>query len=231
VLGSLISQLKTICKCCIGVCFMKKNALVLFLSFVVMLITVKSYAVGLGVHLTGGATFHRGYHEDEYGDRMFLGAGFIIDTTVAKNNLFNYRMHLDYTNLQRKNYLHEKQFYVGKENHNILNMQNSFGFGIVRLQNFRFWLGPHVHISYDFDDKHLGTNLGLALGFNYNMAKLITLSLDCGARVGLLEWNSSSGKKYTARIEPFVNLGILFRVKDEYSNEKILTSPEQQEKP
>lgn len=209
---------------------MKHTVLVLLFCSGMIFNVVKSYAIGLGVHLAGGASIYRGYNENEYGDRFFIGAGFTLDTTVAMNNLFNYRMHLDYTNLQRKNYLHEKQFYVGKENHNILNMQNSFGFGIVRLQNFRFWLGPHVHISYDFDDKHLGTNLGLALGFNYNMAKLITLSLDCGARVGLLEWNSSSGKKYTARIEPFVNLGILFRVKDEYSNEKISDSPEKQEK-
>lgn len=198
---------------------------------VLILITNTSYTVGLGVHLTGGASIYRGYNENEYGDRFFIGAGVTLDTTAAMNNLFNYRMHLDYTNLQRKNYLHEKKFYVGKENHNILNMQNSFGFGIVRLQNFRFWLGPHVHFSYDFYDKHLGTNLGLAFGFNYNMAKLITLSLDGGARAGLLEWNNSSGKKYTARIEPFVNLGILFRVEDEYSNEQIVTSPEKQEKP
>ena len=203
-----------------------------FTALILLFASSSAMAIGVGVYgdFQRGTTSSRTYFNVS-SDDIGVSGGLVLDTNVAKNNLFNYRMHLDYTNLQRKNYLHEKQFYVGKENHNILNMQNSFGFGIVRLQNFRFWLGPHVHISYDFDDKHLGTNLGLALGFNYNMAKLITLSLDCGARVGLLEWNSSSGKKYTARIEPFVNLGILFRVKDEYSNEKILTSPEQQEKP
>ncbi len=190
---------------------MKKSILPLFVLISILFIARETYAVGLGVHFTSGDTIHRGYHEDDnrYGDRMFFGAGITLDSTVAMNNLFNYRMHLGYTN---------SSIGIGKFNHNIINLQNSFGFGVVRLQNFRFWLGPHVHFYYDFTMERMDVNVGLALGFNYNMTKIVTLSLDCGARAAVLEWNHSDGKKYTARVEPFVNLGILFRVKDEYSS-------------
>jgi hypothetical protein len=200
---------------------MKRMILVIFLSIVLILIANSLYAVGLGVHLAGGAIIHRGHNEEKYGDRMFLGAGFTLDSNVAMNNLFNYRMHIDYTSSARR---------AGKFNHDTINLQNSFGFGAVRLQNLRFWLGPHVHFFYDFTDSRTDVNIGLALGVNYNMSKIITLTLDCGARAAVLEWNSSSGKKYAARVEPFANVGILFRVKDEYSNEKIAPDPEKQEK-
>lgn len=201
----------------------KISLIVIFVFIYIHFNSKETYAVGLGVHFTGGATIHRGYNEDEnrYGDRMFFGAGFTLDSTVAMNNLFNYRMHLGYTS---------SSIGIGKYNHNIINLQNSFGFGVVRLQNFRFWLGPHVHFFYDFTLEHMDINAGLALGFNYNMAKLISLTLDCGARAAFLEWNHSSGKKYTAIVEPFINLGILFRVKDEYSNNNMDNDPGKSEK-
>jgi hypothetical protein len=193
---------------------MKKLLVLALLFSVITLIPKITYAVGLGVHVVGGANIYKGYKEDQLGEKMFLGGGFTIDSTVAMNNLFNYRMHIDYTNSGNPSFL------FGKHSHHIINLQNSFGFGVVRLPNFRFWLGPNVQFFHDFTENHFDVNAGLVLGFNINTGKLFTFSIDCGARVGLLEWRSDYGKKYTARIEPFMNISFLFRVKDVYLTEE-----------
>lgn len=173
-----------------------------------MSVSKKSSAIGLGVHLSSGATIHRGYKENEAlnGDKMFLAAGFTLDSTVAMNNLFNYRIHIDFTNA------------IGnvKYHHEAVNIQNSFGFGVVRRQNFRFWLGPHVHLFYDFN-RGVDSNVGLVFGFNCNMSNKGTFAIDFGVR-GLPLNNG-------ARVEPFVNAAVLFRVKDEYSNETLIYTP------
>jgi hypothetical protein len=62
---------------------MKQKTFVLLFCFGTIFITTKSYSIGLGVHLTGGASIYRGYNEDEYGDRMFIGAGVTLDTAVV----------------------------------------------------------------------------------------------------------------------------------------------------
>ena len=67
--------------------------IIIFLS-----LTATSYAIGLGIHLTGGYTTHTGYNETRLGQKFFTGLGFVLDTTVAADNLFNYRMQLGYTN-------------------------------------------------------------------------------------------------------------------------------------
>ena len=77
---------------------MNRTIQILLLSTSMILIAIESHPLGLGVHLTGGAVLYRGYDEDEDPDYPFFGGGFVLDTAVAKNNLFNYRMQLDYTN-------------------------------------------------------------------------------------------------------------------------------------
>lgn len=189
---------------------MKYRAAILLMGGCVVLMPMKSSAVGLGVHFTGGATLHRGYMESQFGDRTNVGAGLTLDTAVAMNSLFNYRLHIGYVNQNGEIY------HYNVINEHTLTIQNSFGFGVVRRKHFRYWLGPHVQFYYVFKENSFNANLGLAMGFNINMEKLVTLSIDLGARAAPLETDYGYEKKYTARIEPFVNLCVLFRIGDEY---------------
>jgi hypothetical protein len=127
------------------------------------------------------------------------------------NNLFNYRLHLGYLNQNGEGYD------ADIINDHSLSIQNSFGFGVVRMKHFRYWLGPHLHFYYVFKEKSFNANLGLAMGFNVNMERLVTLSVDLGVRAAPLETDYGYEKKYTGRINPFMNICVLFRIGDEYA--------------
>ena len=61
-------------------------------------------------------------------------AGFSLDTNVAKNRLFNYRLNVGYQ---------WSSFSDG------LSLDNVFGFGVLRNRHVRLWIGPSIRLGID----------------------------------------------------------------------------------
>ncbi len=175
------------------------------------LFSVKSaMAIGIGAYVDGAYNKFSVSGEggtadiDDFG---FIGAGFVLDTCVAKNQLFNYRLGLGY----------QKDVKYPKFGTHKISMNNYFGFGVVRMQSFRWWLGPQLGLRYyilDSDDSSMsevGGNAGLATGFNFNIGTVFTIGLELGFR-----YNFLFREPLIHGPEGHAALVFLFRINDAY---------------
>jgi len=119
-------------------------------------------------------------------DSNLYGVGFALDTNVAGDKLFNYRMNIGYE------YTSSEILGAGPNTSNGtsngLNLNNMFGFGVYRGQRARVWLGPSLRLSADFlsgafpgnDSVDLGVGGGLALGVNLHTGDVGSAALTFG---------------------------------------------------
>ncbi|HPV42531.1 MAG TPA: hypothetical protein PKX40_15235 [Spirochaetota bacterium] len=179
-------------------------------------------AVGLGFyfHGEGNKTWEtRRLWDYGYG----LGGGFVLDTSVARNYVFNYRLNID-----------ASYFGVRYRGHGIrLNCTHTFGFGFIRTETLRVWMGPQILIGYNDVSRGLDANAGLALGMNVHLNSMLTLALDMGIRGGVTFYQQyvyenlggnvyRSGHVISARdasVGLFCNVGFLFRIGDNFRKE------------
>jgi hypothetical protein len=149
-------------------------------------------------------------------DRDQYGVGFLLDTNASKDTLFNYRLNVGY---QRTN---EVDRPTGQQlNLNGLMIRNTFGFGLVRTERMRFFLGPVIRLGFQFPDTgssgvdvfDFDAGVGVALGLNFHVGDSLSLTVGpvyeylaivrfpSGTDVALI-----SGEHVLS-----VNLGIMFR--------------------
>jgi hypothetical protein len=207
-----------------------------------------SMALGFGAYFNGGGGHTTWSDFSMEGEQYFIGGGLLLDTCVAKNRVFNYRLNVGYDrNLPLE--LNKTSFRSLKINFHRLNLINTFGFGIVRHSIVRFWLGPQLCVRYlNIDMKgtdyilpillrvpfpiefhsikdRAEVDVGAALGLNFHLSALVSLTLEGGFRYGVI-FNSSqsqqSGSSATVNLggdetyEGYGSVGVIFRFNDEY---------------
>ncbi len=134
-----------------------------FLLIIVLLITKASWAGGFGFYGIGGAgTGNWSGHgmgdswlnhmlDVSYGDSRasttLYGGGLVWDSAVAKDTVFNYRLKAGY----ERSFMHilgpDARARVDNPIHRY-SMSHTFGFGIIRNENARFWIGPRIGLCY-----------------------------------------------------------------------------------
>ena len=197
------------------------------------------WATGIGLYGTGGVGATTWTYKDGSVSTTdyFYGGGLIIDTAVAADTLFNYRFTFGYEQYILKD---PDTDTTGKPI-NRLSISNTFGFGLVRTEIARFWLGPRLGLHYLFKNDSgkvlmylpgptgfiifpvrrsldldvIGLDIMLALGCNFNIGDYTTLFIDVG--MGYLgNYNvhiSETGNAFG--VEGMA--GIMFRVDDTYT--------------
>jgi hypothetical protein len=221
---------------------MKKILLILALPVLLIFAYTPGHALGIGAYGTFSYTdacWEDLTNSSINGDLLhyFAGGGLVIDTAVAKKNIFNYRMNLGLGQIWEKAKESDPfdEDLSGIEGEFI----NSFGFGIVRIPLFRLWLGPQLgirfaHFDYpgNLDVDRLTFLPGAVLGFNINIGDLFTISLDGGFRYNLGVTFYTSDDVLNDRVysslgpEGFVNLSVIFRIDDTMASEKKSSSSE-----
>jgi hypothetical protein len=209
-----------------------------FFLFIMILVSPALWATGIGFYGTGGIGVttwnYRGesFNTTDY----FYGGGIMIDTAAAKDTLFNYRFTFGY----EQYILKDPDSDITSKPINRFSISNTFGFGVVRTQYFRFWLGPRLGLHYLYknysatvlmylpgatgivifpmktkrDLDAIGLDLMLAFGFNFNIGDYTTLFIDIGAGY-LGNYNLKIAEAgHTFGIEG--KAGIMFRVDDIY---------------
>ncbi|MBN2402898.1 MAG: hypothetical protein JXN64_10920 [Spirochaetes bacterium] len=204
------------------------------------------YAIGLGGYITGaGGSYDWTYSMREYDETEItvdsnvfkLGGGFILDTAVAKDTLFNYRLNVGYTALVIDN---EEGVYdiYGWDFH----VYNTFGFGLVRTESIRFWIGPQAGLGlyygeWDVSEDTYDTNsfstfflsIGGAIGLNYNISSRFSLGFDGGIRFashsGYGELGDQTYDITGSGAEFFANVCFIVRINDSYSPVVIEENP------
>lgn len=170
--------------------------------------TGDSSALGLGIY--GGSLFGTAdwktdtfgivdpngtstFDIDADGDLDGFRAGIVLDTAPKQHKIFNYRLNLgaskfdaDWENIEldgtSTNLTATAEMTGGS-------MDHTFGFGVVRTDMVRLWLGPSIRLGYytgeledELDIKMLEFGVAPVVGLNLNFGSLVTI----GGTVGYL---------------------------------------------
>jgi hypothetical protein len=190
-------------------------------------------ALGLGLYGTASkADYTWTYHIDESpnadvdSDVSKIGLGFVLDTCLAKDNLFNYRLNIGYAKLDISN---EKGKSIEDMTGNEYSLYNTFGFGIFRSEVVRFWLGPQIGFGwtkgeYETSGTEEATfwtifySYAIVTGLNFNIEDLITIGVDGGYRIskhaGTADFLIDSYGITATGKEFFANFSVMFRIND-----------------
>ena len=165
----------------------------------------KGLSMGIGFFGTGGVSMQ--FWNGKTGNTGNAGGGFVLDTAVARNTLYNYRFTLSCENDYGFRYLdrgvvvpfdvnippvtrfYMTTYYKSKQliNPVSISFSHAFGFGVFRTSLVRLWLGPELafRISIKGAENLIGgaAGLGLTIGLNLNFGELVTLSITESTRV------------------------------------------------
>ena len=199
------------------------NTLKIVSFMALSLIYTNANAFGIGLYTTltnsGDADWeHTSFNSTVNRDLDQKEIGFMLDTAIATNRLFNYRLQVAITDVSYDNI--EMDGFV---------LTNTFGFGVVRNSDLRFWIGPQVGFKYlesndDTDIELVTFDLGAATGLNYHIGSNISLTAEAGYKLGyggaVINSSSTSSDDFDYDINEnrlFVNVGLLFRFgRDKY---------------
>lgn len=222
---------------------MKKLFFACFASVFVaaFFVTTPAGAIGLGFFYEQGNAspdWTIEYEDDSYyyygddeswtrdfdGDRSRMAFGFVLDTTVARNQLFNYRFQIGYEAWE------DDVSGFGEFDMRGITMSHDFGFGVLRTPNVRLWLGPELKFSYasgdidriPFADVYsFEYGVGPVIGANFNIGSTVTLGLKAGyifsGFIGVIENDHHTYEDYDfdgSSNELYFNAVIIFRIGD-----------------
>jgi hypothetical protein len=187
-------------------------------------------AVGLGFYVERGSGSSDWEEEDDYDntndfdtDDKRAGFGFVLDTNVAQDRLFNYRLQIGYEKRDT-----EIKNSIDSADLKGFVMSHDFGFGVLRTRNVRLWLGPELRLAYytgspkindDLDISIFEYGIGPVVGANFNIGSTVTLAVKTGylfqGFVGIGEDDFDDEYTYTGTSRNFyVNFAIIFRIGD-----------------
>lgn len=185
----------------------------LVLAFAILIVPASSQAVGLGISvgLKDGSTNYDN-STTNFGFKA-TGFNFILDTAVAKDKVFNYRLGLGYE---------KETFDVGTREVGRFALTNTFGFGVLRTEAVRLWLGPQIFFAYGSDDTYHDLDAGAAfvLGTNFAVGPVVSLGLELGYGIGFHRWEVGRLDNDGLRNNFFLSGVLLFRIHDEYLTEE-----------
>lgn len=216
----------------------KKMFIVIGFLFIgtMFIFTQHANAIGVGGYLTYANANYDWTYEDALTDYEFddsssapkFGAGFILDSCVAKDTLFNDRLNVGYSFYNMDNDKLPKL--KGFDYH----VYNSFGFGIVRNEMIRLWVGPQVGIgmlygTFDDDSTDEDANfvtfygsLGAVAGINVHLASQFSIGFDAGYRfsshIGASDYGVDGSDVTGNGGEVFANISFIARFNDSFSS-------------
>jgi hypothetical protein len=167
-----------------------------------------AHALGLGAYFTGaggrGAWFTPEGNEMGWRSYGQFGGGLVLDTCVARQRLFNYRLALGYDRYSSENEIYGEDAGTVSFGMNRFSMYHTLGFGLLSTEQLRLWCGPQLGVccsfgsgtgttyyyfmnyttatGHELDYVMYGASLGLTLGLNFNLGKSLTLYVETGMR-------------------------------------------------
>ncbi len=200
-----------------------------------------AHAWGIGLYFNGGGTNSsvREMQGNLSLDMMttFYGGGIVYDSAPAKNKLFNYRLNAGFDVITLETFqsmgVNIGGFGISIPDLYRVNLVNTFGLGIYRAADLRFWMGPQVAGHFLFqDDSNLtlyggGLHAGLAVGLNINIRNSVSIAVDGGFRYGftigqgeafLFGVVSSKRNFVNYGFEGYGSVAVMYRVNDVFED-------------
>lgn len=165
---------------------MRKNLLVsVVVAFFLFCTAGQVLAIGLGGYLEaagGDGDFEYESSPEFDVDVAAAGLGFVLDTDLTDNGVFNYRLNVGFESLDLDDDFDDTLELGG------LVVANTFGFAIIRQPNFRWWAGPQIRVGFyngevdidpDTDYDLVSFGIGGVMGVNF-MAGNVCFSTSLG---------------------------------------------------
>jgi len=193
------------------------------------------FAFGMGVAvMQGSETWEDNYFITQHdGDRDIKSFGLVLDTNIAKDSLFNYRL-----TIAREDNETSNDIGVNLEG---IAFTHDFGFAVFRSPVVKLWLGPQLkfgfydtvrkdNTGFNTDGGAIGWGFGPVIGINVHLPKVVTFSAsfayhlagfyagdyDLDNNDGSTIGNSDIDVDYSG--STYLNLSLLFRFgADNYS--------------
>ena len=155
------------------------------------------HAVSFGVSVPIGITEHEKLSYGSNGDDTYsykyknaMGLGFVLDTNVAKESVFGYRLVLQYTLAKLDSTNNPNITSLKKHKYDMI---HNFAFGIVQKPGFKWWVGPRINTQIEHGSgpeveyqNSWGFGIGAATGVNFKVAQRIALAADLGYQGDIL---------------------------------------------
>jgi hypothetical protein len=166
-----------------------------------------AYAVGLGFYGSGGGSISNWKYKDKnYGSSTdyWYGGGLVVDTAVAKSELFNYRFTAGYEQYGSDSTSLYETKPSNKTAHKF-DMSHMLGFALYQTKEIRFWAGPEIglHCLYSNDFKHVRYSILAPLLVGNSM-----LSLDGGN----VMWTSPTKEAVAIGLDALLDFGINYNI-------------------
>jgi len=117
------------------------------------------------------------------------GLGIAFDTNIGIDRLFNYRLGLEVMK-QEIDSVNGSSCTNDCDFGTRFNMVHTFGFGVLRTEKVRLWVGPRINLAFDSDSgdygySRVGFEFGVApaVGVNVNLGRVVSLAADLDYRV------------------------------------------------
>jgi hypothetical protein len=156
-------------------------------------------------------------------DTKHQGGGFVLDTAVAKDSLFNYQLNLGYDEFESKVANATEKLKLSG-----VKVANDFGFAMVRSRQVRLWMGPEIMLAWPNGSINgvrydlFGYGVGPVLGMNFNIPGTTTFTVKVGYQFmtynGTVKLPSEVADITMHEKMLYVNIGILFRSSGDFFN-------------
>jgi len=185
------------------------------------------------------------------------GFGLTYDSNLGKDKLFNYRLGLEWMTRTLDTTKVDGTSYNCDGDCDMSRFQivQTFGFGVLRTEMVRLWVGPRINLGYNYADQvngsvetknfNLEAGIAPAVGINLNFGRWFAIAADLdyrfaytgGARtssytIGADETYSYSGSNNgaTMRLYAILKFGEDYREGSQYENEEPQQSLESSDK-
>lgn len=194
---------------------MRKFHVLLVVVFLLLCSASGALATGVGFYGTvgkGTLKFEDDWwassgHDNSREDTQIIGTGMVLDTAVAQNRIFNYRLNIGYEKLN----IDFDEENVSDRLESVV-IDQDFGLAVYKSDSARIWFGPEQRIFFSHDEFGLG--IGPVLGMNLHTSREVSLAL----KLGFLFSGFASFSDYEKESHAFLNLAILFRSEgDQYA--------------
>ncbi|MDM7985814.1 MAG: hypothetical protein QUS13_00620 [Smithella sp.] len=212
----------------------------------IIVLADRSHGMGIGAYANagGGQIYYprtsMWMNYRSISNTAIFAGGFMLDTNTGGPGIFNYRMKLGYD--------FQKSDFHATENIHRITITHVFGLGFFRNESVRIWAGPLVGIGYirgknsyrtlglsemgamvnsqmimnsyvgTVSFNHFNIHVGMALGININIKKVISLPIEGGVRYNFHtnfseKDNGMTVKDYFGIMGPegYASIGIMYR--------------------
>ncbi len=225
---------------------MNKRYLLLAVPLICFFLKINAFSHGLGVKAE--YDFYLGSQTN------LISVGLIYDSNLATTKTMNFRVNIDYGLLK----IYENKPIWAPMDY-LLNFRVLFGFGLYTNSWSRIYLGPQIGVSIFIPNPlgsginnpasiysmmPIGVPIGVVLGYNINIGKNFTISLEAGYNIDVVSvvgalmtatansymnsysTTSTSNSTYVLRHNVFGGVSFMFRFSgDNYEKPKNIENP------